>query len=124
MAPLMGQTSQLLCPRIQLVEGKRTKHELISWRMPIFMYIAAHHSVQSRKSNCHVLAGARLLAFSVTNARERSCPLHPDPSISASELELCRKIERAAREDRQPLLPNLKVLGHLVTFQRSMTSPE
>ena len=65
MAPLMGQTSQLLCPRIQkLVEGKRTKHELISWRMPIFMYIAAHHSVQSRKSNCHVLAGARLLAIS------------------------------------------------------------
>ena len=46
-------------------------------------------------------------------------PLAVSPLI---ELELRGKNERVARDERKPMIPNFKVLGHWLTFQvRSMT---
>ena len=38
------------------------------------------------------------------------------------ELELRGKNERVARDERKPMIPDFKILGHQLTFQvRSMT---
>ena len=35
------------------------------------------------------------------------------------ELEICEKNERIARNEKKPMLPNFKVLGHWLTCQVS-----
>ena len=46
-------------------------------------------------------------------------PLAVSPLI---ELELRGKNDRVARDERKPIIPNFKVLGHRLTFQvRSLT---